>query len=49
MARHISRTPSPTPSEQEILDSDGKPHPADMFKPKNFSQHPYLKRTVPSL
>jgi hypothetical protein len=34
--RDVTRTPSPTPSEQQALADDGKPHPSNWFKRKNW-------------
>jgi hypothetical protein len=34
--RDVTRTPSPTPSEQQALEDDGKPHPSNWFKRKNW-------------
>jgi hypothetical protein len=35
----FGRTPSPTPSEQAVLDDDGKPHLEKYFKKENWSEH----------
>jgi hypothetical protein len=37
--RHITRTPSPTPSEQAALADDGKSHLSELLKPENWSEH----------
>jgi hypothetical protein len=35
--RDMARTPSPSPSEQAALDSDGKPHFKRIFKREHLS------------
>jgi hypothetical protein len=35
----MTRTPSPTPSEQRILQPKKMPRPPDMFKRENWGEH----------